>query len=164
MRSRLLCAAVAALVLAAPAAAGLPKHGSLLPGRSLAGIRLGEKRAAVRAELGTFYGVCRNCATLTWYFTYRPFDRHGLAVEFTRGRVSAVYTLWQPQGWHGLRGLRLGARPLAVHKRAGPLQTIVCPGYDALVADSDAVRTVYYVYGGKLWGFGLFPRGAKPCR
>ena len=35
----------------------------------------------------------------TWYFNYRPFDQHGLAVELTDGRVSAVYTLWQPAGW-----------------------------------------------------------------
>jgi hypothetical protein len=164
MRSRLLCVAVAALILASPAAAGLPRHGLLIPGRSLGGIRLGDKSSAVRAKLGTFYGVCRDCATRTWYFTYRTFDRHGLAVEFTRGRVSAVYTLWQPRGWHGLRGLQLGARPLTVHQRAGPLDTIVCPGYDALFADFGATRTVYYVFGGRLWGFGLFARGAQPCR
>jgi hypothetical protein len=163
MRRSLLGTAVAALCLAAPAAAGLPRAGALVPGRSLGGIHLGETAGAVRASLGTFYGTCRGCATRTWYFTYRRFDRHGLAVELQGGRVSAVYTLWQPRGWHAPHGLRLGATPLAVHERAGPLRTIVCPGYDALVRDSGRTRTVYYVFGGRLWGFGLFARGASTC-
>ncbi len=163
MRSRLLGTAVAALVLAAPATAGLPRAGALVPGRSLGGVRLGETASAVRAALGTFYGTCHGCPTRTWYFTYGAFDRHGVAVEFERGRVSAVYTLWQPHGWHAPHGLRLGARPLAVHERAGPLRTIACAGYDALVADAGRVRTVYYLFGGRLWGFGLFPLGASPC-
>jgi len=164
MRRRLLCTAVAALVLATPAAAGLPRAGALVPGRSLGGIRLGERAHAVRASLGTFYGTCRGCRSRTWYFTYRKFDRHGLAVEFLGRRVSAVYTLWQPRGWHAPDGLRLGAKPLTVHERAGALRTIVCAGYDALVRDSGTTRTVYYVFGGHLWGFGLFTRGANPCR
>lgn len=164
MRRRLLCTAVAALVLAAPAAAGLPRAGALAPGRSLGGVHLGETGHAVRASLGTFYGTCRSCLSRTWYFTYRKFDRHGLAVEFEGRRVSAVYTLWQPHGWHSKRGLRLGAKPLTVHERAGSLRTIVCAGYDALVRDAGRTRTVYYVYGGHLWGFGLFSRGADPCR
>ena len=90
---------MAALVLAAPGAAGLPKAGTLVPGRSLGGVRLGETSGAVRVALGRFYGSCRGCPRLTWYFTYRPFGKHGLAVEFERGRVSAIYTLWRPAGW-----------------------------------------------------------------
>ena len=163
MRRSLLGTAVAALFLAAPAAAGLPRAGALVPGRSLGGVRLDETASAVRASLGTFYGTCRGCPGRTWYFTYRGFDRHGLAVELERGRVSAVYTLWEPHGWHARRGLRLGATPLVVHERAGSLRTIVCAGYDALVRDSGGTRTVYYVFGGRLWGFGLFARGADPC-
>ena len=164
MRKSLVGSAVAALVLAASAAAGLPKAGTLVPGRSLGGVRLGESLHAVRASLGTFYGACRGCPRQTWYFTYEPFGKSGLAVEFERGRVSAVYTLWRPAGWHALRGLRLGAKPLAVHRRAGTLRTIACSGYDALVRDSFGARTAYYVYAGRLWGFGLFRRGAAPCR
>jgi hypothetical protein len=164
MRRSLVGTAVAVLVLAAPAAAKLPRAGTLLPGQSLGGVRLGEPRAAVRRALGTFYGVCRGCARSTWYFTYRKFDRHGLAVEFGGGRVSAVYTLWRPRGWHTQRGLRLGARPLQVHEHVGNLRTITCAGYDALVANSGNARTVYYLYGGRLWGFGLFHGRVDPCR
>jgi hypothetical protein len=164
MRRSLLGSAVIALLLVAPAAAGLPQAGKLVPGRSLGGIRLGEPPHAVRAALGTFYGRCRSCARLTWYFTYRPFDKRGLAVEFTGGGVSAVYTLWRPEGWHAPHGLGLGSSPLAVHTLAHATHTITCHGYEALVRDSARARTAFYLFDGGLWGFGLFRPGASPCR
>jgi hypothetical protein len=155
---------VIALALVAPAAAGLPRGGSLAPGRSLGGIRLGESPRAVRAALGTFYGTCRGCPRRTWYFTYRPFEKQGLAVEFTRGRVSAVYTLWRPAGWHAPHKLGFGTSVLAVHQLTHASRTVTCKGYEALVQDSAHARTAYYVVQGRLWGFGLFARGASPCR
>jgi hypothetical protein len=164
MARSLLGCAVAVLALAAPAAAGLPRGGALVPGQSLGGVRLGEPASSVRAALGKFYGVCRGCSRPTWYFTYGEFDKHGLAVELERGRVAGVYTLWQPAGWHAPRGLRLGATPLEVHRKVGTLRTVTCSGYDALVRDKARARTVYYVFDGRLWAFGLFRRGATPCR
>jgi hypothetical protein len=164
MRRGLVVTAVTALVLAAPAAAGLPRTGTLVPGRSLGGVRLGDSPRAVVALLGGFYGTCSECPDRTWYFTYRPFEKQGLAVEFEHGRVSGVYTLWSPAGWHTAHGLRFGATPLVVHQAVGTLRTIGCHDYDALVRDTAQARTVYYVYTGKLWGFGLFRRGAAPCR
>jgi hypothetical protein len=164
MRRSLLASAVIALALAIPAAAGLPRSGVLVPGRSLGGIRLGESPGAVRAALGTFYGICRGCPQRTWYFTYAPFDKHGLAVEFTRGKVSGVYTLWRPAGWHAPHKLGFGSPVLAVHKLTGASRTITCRGYDALVRDSARARTAYYLFNGRLWGFGLFRRGTSPCR
>ena len=119
---------------------------------------------AVRGALGHRFGVCNDCTRPTWYFTYKPFDAHGLAVEFVHRRVSAVYTLWQPKGWRATNGLRLGATPLQVHKRAGPLRTITCNGYEALVADEPGSRTAYFLYNGSLWGFGLFLPHWSPCR
>jgi hypothetical protein len=164
MRRSVLGSAVIALLLAAPAAAGLPKAGKLVPGRSLGGIRLGMSPGAVRAALGVFYGACRSCERQTWYFTYRPFDKRGLAVEFTGGGVSAVYTLWRPSGWSAPRGLRFGASPLDVHRLGHTTRTVTCRGYEALVRDSAHARTAYYLFDGGLWGFGLFRRGASPCR
>ena len=164
MRRRLFATSLAALFLAAPAAAGLPRAGALVPGRSLGGVRLGESPGAVRAALGTFYGTCRGCPRRTWYFTYAPFDKHGLAVEFTGGQVSGVYTLWRPAGWHAPHKLGFGTSVLAVHKLTGASRTITCTDYDALVRDSARARTAYYVFEGRLWGFGLFRRGASPCR
>jgi hypothetical protein len=164
MRRSLIATAVAALFLVATAAAGLPKAGVLVPGRSLGGIRLGESPRAVRAELGSFYGTCRGCPTRTWYFTYAPLDKHGLAVEFTVGKVSGVYTLWRPAGWHAPHGLALGSSVLTVHRHAGASRNVVCGDYEALVHDAARARTAYYLVNGRLWGFGLFRRRASPCR
>jgi hypothetical protein len=164
MRRSLIGSAVIALVLAAPAAAGLPKAGALVPGRSLGGVRLGESRQAVRAALGAFYGTCRGCPRRTWYFTYAPFDKHGLAVEFTGGEVSGLYTLWRPAGWHGPHRLGFGTSVLAVHRLTGASRNVTCTDYEALVRDSTRARTAYYLFDGRLWGFGLFRRGASPCR
>ena len=164
MRRRLVATIVTALVLAAPAFAGLPRAGALVPGESLGGIRLGESQRAVRAALGGFYGLCRGCPRPTWYFTYRPFARQGLAVEFTRGRVSAAYTLWRPAGWHAAHRLGFGTSVLAVHRLTRAARTVTCRDYEALVQDSAGARTAYYLVSGRLWGFGLFGRGASPCR
>ena len=164
MRRALACATVLALTAAAPAAAALPRAGALVAGSSLGGVRLGEPAAQVRAALGGSYGVCRGCAEQTWYFTYRAFTQPGLGVELTGGRVSAVYTIWQPRGWHGPKGLVLGASEDAVNARLGPLLPVACPGYAALVHDAAGTRTAYYVLNGRLWGFGLLRARANPCR
>jgi hypothetical protein len=164
MRRSLFATILIALALAVPAAAGLPKAGVLVPGRSLGGVRLGESPRAVRAKLGTFYGACRDCPRRTWYFTYGPFDRHGLAVEFMRGRVSGVYTLWRPHAWHAPHRLGFGTSALAVHRLTGASRTVPCGDYDALTSDTAHARTAYYLLNGRLWGFGLFARGASPCR
>jgi hypothetical protein len=164
MRRSLFATAVAALFLAATAAAALPKPGVLVPGQSLGRIRLGESSRDVRAALGTFYGNCGGCPRRTWYFTYAPFDKHGLAVEFTNGQVSGLYTLWRPAGWHAPHKLGFGSSVLAVHRLTGASHTAVCRGYEALVHDSAQTRTAYYLVNGRLWGFGLFRRGDSPCR
>jgi hypothetical protein len=165
MRRSLVATAVVALFLVATAAAaGLPKAGVLVPGQSLGGIRLGESPRAVRAALGTFYGTCRGCPRRTWYFTYAPFDRQGLAVEFTGGKVSGLYTLWRPEGWHAPHQLGFGSSVLAVHRLTGASRTVICRGYEALARDSAQARTAYYLVKGRLWGFGLFRRGDSSCR
>jgi hypothetical protein len=161
---RLAAVCVTAIVLAGTAAAALPRTGALVPGRSLGGVQLGQTGAAVRAALGADYGLCRGCETTTWYYNYRPFDRHGLAVELTDGRVSGVYTVWQPPGWTAPKGIRLGALDSQLTTLTGPLINVSCSGYDARVADSPRARTVYYVARGHVWGFGLLRPHANPCR
>lgn len=131
-----------------------------MPDRSLGGVRLGEPAAQVRRHLGSFFGVCRGCSTPTWYFTYRAFDDHGLAVELTRGRVSAVYTVWQPSGWSGPRGVQLGADEGQVTAAVGAVTPVACSGYTALVHG----RSAYFIVNGSLWGFGLFAPKTTPCR
>lgn len=161
---RLAAIVAAALVLSPAALAGLPNPGKLVPGRSLAGIRIGETQRGVTAALGRSYGVCSSCAVPTWYYNVQSFDEHGLGIEFTHGRVSAVYTIWQPDGWTGPKGLTLGAPQAQVDVSAGALFQVTCIGYDAWVTDRKAVRTVYYELNGSLWGFGLMRANANPCR
>jgi hypothetical protein len=136
--------------------AALPASLIFFPGRSLAGVRLGDTAAHVRRRLGTNYGVCRGCETTTWYFTYRRFDDKGLAVELTHNRVSAVYTLWQPPAADVKRLVSIGAP----QEKVGAAISVTCSGYTALVRGT----SVYLVVDGKVWGFGLFPRKASPCR
>jgi len=160
-------AVLAAALLAAGAAsatAALPQAGVFVPGRSLGGIRLGERASDVRATLGRSYGTCTACATTTWYFTYKRVDQHGLAIELTAGRVSAVYTLWEPSGWRTAAGLRLGAVEGQLTDSAGPLVSVACSSYTARVADGSRARSAYYVFQGKLWGFGLLRAHMDPCR
>src|SRR5262245_15828346 len=164
MRRSLVTTILIALALAVPAAASLPRAGVLVPGQSLGGIRLGESPRAVRAALGTFYGTCRGCPRRTWYFTYAPLDKQGLAVEFTGRRVSGLYTLWRPPGWHAPHKLGFGSSALAVHRLTGASRTVLCRGYEALVRNSARASTAYYLLNGRLWGFGLFRRDASPCR
>ena len=134
-----------------------------MPGHVLAGVHIGESATEVRASLGA-HGVCDGCATTTWYFTYAKFTQPGLAVELHGGRVSAVYTIWQPRGWHATNGLRFGAAEGQVALLAVPVTPVVCPAYTVLVRDTSTVRTAYYIVDGKLWGFGLMQARASPCR
>jgi hypothetical protein len=140
--------------------AALPPAAIFVAGRSLAGVHLGDTAGQVRARFGADYGVCRGCATTTWYFTYQRFDDKGVGVELTGGRVSAVYTLWQPQGWRGPGKLGLGAVEGQVTAAVGAVVPVACSGYTALVAGTSA----YFIVDGKLWGFGLFRKGRSPCR
>lgn len=147
----------------AAAIVSLPHAALFVPGRSLAGVTVGEPAAEVRTALGA-HGICQGCATTTWYFTYAKFTQPGLAVELNRGRVAAVYTIWQPTGWHSSTGLTLGAVESQVTAAAGPVEPIECPGYTAYIHDHAGVRTSYYVVAGKLWGFGLMRARTSPCR
>jgi hypothetical protein len=158
--SRLLIVAAAAAVLTAPADAAPPRHGVLVPGESLGGVRLGDAAASVRARFGSFYGVCRGCSRQTWYFTYRGFTQQGVGVELRGGRVAAIFTLWSPTGWRSAGGLELGAPAQSLP----PLGAIQCRGYRARVARAPGVVTAYYVLARKLWGFGLLRPGVAVCR
>jgi hypothetical protein len=149
-------------LLAVALALALPQHGVLVPGRSLGGVRLGMTQAEVADAWGTSYGRCRGCKRTTWYFNYEKFHAEGAAVRFRRGRVDAVWTLWKPQGWRA-GPLTLGAPAAEITSRYGALVSVPCGSYEARVLTRGSVTTVFYVYGGKLWGFGLNPSRGSPC-
>lgn len=157
MRGSLL--AVVAAVAAAP-----PIHGVLVPGQSLGGVRLGATPAQVERAWGKRHGVCRSCRQTTWYFNFRRFEPQGAGVEFRRGRVAAIFTLWAPEGWRTNRGLRIGNNAARITEVYGPLPRVECKGYAALTLRTGRSRTIFYVLGEELWGFGLLARGVPVCR
>ena len=154
----LVATAFAALVLAAP-----PKAGVVVPGHSLGGLRLGMSPAEVRADWGTGYGLCRGCATTTWYYTYRPFTQQGAGVVFSKGRVTALYTLWAPPGWRTPKRLTVGDPAAKITLLYGPMPLEQCVGYQALILRRGATLTAFYVVDTKVYGFGLMRYGRSPC-
>jgi hypothetical protein len=152
-------------LLAVAITLALPPTGVLAVGKSLGGIQLGMTPAQVQHTWGNRYSRCRNCAEPTWYFNYRRFHPEGAAVRFQRGRVSAVWTLWSPLGWRTRdRTLAIGMNALEVNARYGALVSIPCGTYRALILTRRNVTTSFYLYGQKLWGFGLARPGTSPCR
>jgi hypothetical protein len=149
----------AALVVAA-----LPVGGSVVPGVSLGGIRLGDSQRRVRAVWGSSFGVCSTCAQETWYFNYVAYAPQGAGVQFSRRRVVAVFTLWQPTGWRTPSGLATGDPQSRITTLYGTLPRTRCGTYDAFLLRRRATVTAFYVVAGKVWGFGLSRRGVAACR
>jgi hypothetical protein len=162
---RVLSVLAAATILFTVAAAGAapPRRGDFLLARSLAGVRLGMSKADVLAAWGKRHGVCRNCPRETWYFNYEPFTPQGAGVVFERGRVVHVFTLWRPSGWRTAEGLALGASPSEVSRLYGSLDRRQCTFYYALLKPGNRAQSVFYVFDGQVWGFGLTKPDASPC-
>ena len=154
-----------AVVLVPTAAAIPPRKGLFVPGKSLGGLRLGMTPAQVRAAWGSDYGRCRGCALPTWYYTYRRFHPHGAAVQFRRGRVDAIFTLWAPSNWKTTKGLYIGDNVDRVPGLYGLLAHADCPGnYSALTMPTPGGVNVIYVVNEKIFGFGLLSFRAPVCR
>ena len=150
---RLIIACAAALVLSGSAAAALPRQGMLVPGRSLGGVRLGEPATQVRAALGSKFGVCRGCATTTWYFTYRTVRPPRASPSSSPAVASLLSTpSGRPAGWTALHGLKLGAIEAQITGSLERRSRSSCSGYDARVSDDARARTVYYVVGSEALG------------
>jgi hypothetical protein len=149
--------ALAALALS------LPQHGLVVPGQSFAGLRLGATGIQVQAAWGRRYGVCRDCPRPTWFFTYRPFRPQGAAISFRAGGAEGFYTLRAPAGWHTNRGLTVGDPEARITALYGSLPRAECGTYSALVLMQGRRETQFYVYAGKVWGFGLSSSGAPRC-
>jgi hypothetical protein len=155
----------AAIVLVPAAAAAPPRKGLFVPGKSLGGLRLRMTPAQVRAAWGSDFGRCRGCAQPTWYYTYRRYHSHGAAVQFRRGRVDAVFTLWAPSGWKTTKGLYIGDNVDRVPGLYGTLASASCPGnYQALTMPTPGGVNALYVVNEKIFGFALLSFRASVCR
>src|SRR4051812_22430054 len=135
--------------VARPTRAALPLKGVLVPGKGLAGVRLGDSQQRVLELWGDEYRVCDGCELPTWFFTYGERDpRHdglGAAVAFRNGRAVAVFTLGATIGWRTSDGLVIGdLLPKAAHVYEG-LRWKSCIGYVAMTMQSsrDVVTSIY---------------------
>jgi hypothetical protein len=127
-------------------------------------MELGATKAEVERRWGRAYGVCRDCRYETWYFNYYAFQPRGVGVEWRRGRVAALYTLYQPLGWRTSNGVELGERLSRLTGAYGPLETRRCGGYTAHVLRGRSATTIFYVLRDRLWAFGLSRPGLPLCR
>ncbi len=150
-------------LLAAVLLAGLPKQGVLVPGTSLAGLRLGATPAQVRGTLGGHFGRCQDCTQPTWYYNYAPFEPQGFAVSFRGGRVNSLYTIWSPAGWRTREGLLIGADAPQLTTTYGRLMHVPCGAYSAYLKRTTTATTEIYVFEERVWGFGLSSAGAPVC-
>jgi len=157
-------AAAAAVAATAPATAGPPPAGVLVPGRSLGGLELGATKAEVERRWGRAYGVCPRCVRETWYFNLFAFQPRGAAIEFRGGRVSAIFTVYQPLGWRARGGPALGDPIAEVTAEYGALRRLECGGYYALLLPQNRSLTVFYALGERLWAFALQASGVPVCR
>jgi hypothetical protein len=155
-----------ALVLAI--AAFLPSHGVLMPQQSLAGVRLGDTPAQVRATIGTRYSVCKTCDSPSWfYFTRADFrgGENGLGVSFRKGRVAAVYTLGYPVGWRTTQGLKVGQeQKRLIELYGGSLSPKECVGYMAHSKRGPKAVTTYFTMETFVSGFALTLPSEPVCR
>jgi hypothetical protein len=135
----------------------VPDRGVLVPGKSLAGVELGDTPSRVRARWGTGYRVCGACVERTWYYTLERAgdDPLGVGVSFRRGGVSAVFTLGSPRGWRTSEGLRLGDAVGRADALYGTVSWKDCIGYVALSMRRGGVVTSIYTTGDSVYGFAL---------
>ena len=156
---------IAAHATAAPQQAGerfLPSRGVLHPGKSHAGVRLGDTKQRVQQVWGNNYRVCplstRLCGELTWYYIYPKGEPLGAAVRFQKGKVVTIFTLGSPTGWRTAQGLMMGQRVERAQSLYGPMRWTVCIGYGAMSMHRGDSVTSIYTTGEAVYGFAL----AKP--
>ncbi len=161
---KLVACLLAAGALSGAAQAAPPSPGTVVPGRSLGGVSLGATRADVERSWGLAHGTCRSCTRPTWYFNSFAFRPEGAGATFRNGRVSALFTLWSPPGWHTNRGVAIGDDVASVTAVYGALHRVTCDSYEALVLPLRGTTTAVYIVGAKVWGFALLARGEAVCR
>jgi hypothetical protein len=166
-----------ALALALPqhtassAGVTLPLRGVLVPGKSLAGVRLGDSVNTVTSAWGKRYRVCATCnertsGRKTWFYTYLTNAQSlGAAVTFGKqGKVVAVFTLGSPAGWRTQEGLQLGEQIDRVQDLYGTLNWRVCIGYGALSMRKPGIVTSIYTNGEAVYGFALTAPTEPVCQ
>jgi len=144
--------------------AGLPAHGVLTPGVSLAGVHIGDTVSKVRRLWGSNFKVCRDCEAPTWLYFYTRGEPLGAAVRFKGGRVVAAFTLGAPTGWRTAEGLLVGEQIDRVVDLYGSLGWHVCIGYGAMTMRKGNAVTSIYTTGQVVYGFALTAPSEPVCQ
>ena len=152
--------AIVPQAMAAPTkadASALPVRGILHPGKSLAGIQLGDSMARVKQVWGHNYKVCqgKQCPYPTWYYIYPKGEPLGASVRFKNGKVVTIFTLGSPIGWRTAEGLIIGEQVDRIAQLYGKLTSNVCIGYGAMTMRTNSAVTAIYTTGESVYGFAL---------
>jgi len=144
--------------------AALPRRGVLVDGRSLAGVQLGDTPAQVRALWGHRFTRCQGCKPAMWFYFLPTGDPVGAGVEFSGGRVVAVFTLGGPTGWHTETGMKVGQLLTTFNDPNDPSEWKSCSGYSAKSAPTtgNAVTSIL-TQGESVYGFALTRPSISPC-
>jgi hypothetical protein len=149
--------------VAPPRPPALPSQGVLVSGRSLAGVRLGDSSATVRARWGHDFTVCDVCKEMTWFFLPPAKEGSGAGVRFRSGHVTAVFTLGSPRGWHTSDGLRVGQLLERFNDPTDQSKWQYCGTYGAKsTSTADAVTSILTI-GQSVYGFALTRPSESPC-
>ncbi len=161
-----LIAAVAAVPTAGARQAGaFPTRGIFVAGTSLAGIKLGDTQAAVKAKLGPRYEVFDQSKDVVWLYEYQGGEPLGMGVRFDKNlKVVALFTLGTPVGWKTDKGLKLFDPISNVYQYYDTANESRCIGYDALTMPGKKFTSAFYSAAGIVYGFALVGPGQNVCQ
>ncbi len=136
-----------------------------MSGASLAGVRLGDTMASVKALWGGHFTRCGSCKPAMWFYFYPPPDDPvGAGVEFRNDRVIAVFTLGGPTGWHTETGIKVGQILNGQYNGKTKSTWLSCAGYSAqLTRSSGSSVTSILTQGAAVYGFALTRPSVSPC-
>jgi hypothetical protein len=163
----------------------------VVPGQSIAGIRIGMTQSQVARLWGHSYVVCRGCGPLlVWLYEYPGAEPLGAAVKFSvpsatastssgklagssksttsttttsSGKVIAVFTLGSPLGW-GTKGAMMFDPVSNVYDLFGNTGDAPCIGYDALTVRIGSNTMSFYTASGVIYGFALTAPSQPACQ
>jgi hypothetical protein len=148
----------------ARSAARFPTRGTVVPGVSFAGVKIGDTEQRVRAVWGNNFRPCTYCKDTTWLYVYRGAEPLGAAARFRDNKVVAVFSLGSPAGWKTDKGLFMGDPISNVYNYYGQLGTTRCIGFDALTVKIGTSTTAFYSAAGVVYGFALIAPGMTVCQ
>ncbi len=162
-RTSLVLIAALAVGVSTAAAGSFPTKGTVVLGKSIGGISLGETTTGVKTHWGPKYDVCTTCKDLTWLYEYQGGEPLGAAVRFQNNKVVSVFTLGSPAGW-GSKGLMMGDPLANIYTDYENPGDVHCIGYDALTVKVPGGTMAFYSAAGVIYGYALTAGKLSPCQ